>query len=1180
MEILTGAAGSIVSEIVKYTAKPIVCHIGYSFCYQKITGGLTEEKVRLEQKKQVIHNTIDPGVRNNTEVANPDVQEWLTNVDQIIEEVQTLENQIQVNKMCCKGWCPDWIWRYKLGKEATKKTTNAAKLLQEAAGWDLNQLTHRAPLPDIVTFSSNDDYEVFQSRKSISEELMEALRDDNCKRIGLHGLGGVGKTTLVMDVCKKAKDLFSDIVMTTVSQTPDITKIQDEIAECLRLNLDEEKTDRGRTMRIWLRIKQAEKKILIILDDVWKDVKLGDIGIPSGEDQEKCKILLTTRSKHVCDLMHCSKKILLKFLSEEESLALIKKNASISYDSPALNDVVKKVVGECKGLPIAIVTVGKALAGKSLDDWKEALEQLRKSRLVDIYGVDEENNAYSCLKWSYNHLKCKAKLCFLLCSLFPEDYYIDIEELTRYAMGLEEYEDVNSLDEARSQVRVAINQLQDSSLLLKGYTKQYVRMHDMVRDVALWIASKGENEFKVCTRREKNMNLESVTAISLMASNTEQLPDKLVCPRLNILLLGRNEGSRKISDTLFEGMNCLKVLRLEAKILSSQSLQFLTNLQSLYLQNCDFSDNLSSLGKLKRLETLSFCNCGIVALPNELGEIESLRMLDLTNCHKLGRIPPNVIHRLSRLEELIIGLSFKNWDVEGTRAEISNANVSELSSLPLLVMLSMRLELKHLPQGFVFPNLQRYHILMNKYSVFDKLNSKALEIKDLNASSMNAFKVLFRTVEYIRIESCEMECIVDTTGGNHIVMFSNLVKLYLENMSCLRTIFARDLPQLESLELKDLPQLKQVFGHEREGDVRNENYIVLSKLRKLSLKNLIELGSLYGGNGSLVWPSLEDLYVVNCPKMELSFFADVEANVQTLGKTLYGDDCNALSIVLMQGLLTLEELEVKNCGGLLEVFKLEGLLTREGDNKICCSQDLQVFGCNALKHLFTPILARSLQNLKSLKIKRCDEVEYLIAKEEEDQILSDNHLQPLYFPKLEIVHVKRCNKLKYLFLITMTDSLLRLSTLKVKGASQLAEVFTNEDEGDIVVQKDVMLPRIENILLRELPSLVNFCPRKYHVILPELHSLTVQKCPNMTTKFTRTPDKSVHINGEVGFSRVPVVTLWPPNKDAGETDNDDLKWDAPDMIHAINTKIWFRMMRRMRRSGFIERMRGGMMQDD
>jgi Leucine-rich repeat (LRR) protein len=220
----------------------------------------------------------------------------------------------------------------------------------------------------------------------------------------------------------------------------------------------------------------------------------------------------------------------------------------------------------------------------------------------------KKKNAYSCLKWSYNHLKCKAKLCFLLCSLFPEDYNIEIEKLTRYATGLEEYEDVNSLDEARSQVSVAINQLQDSSLLLKGNAKEYVKMHDMVRDVGLWIASKGENEFKLraCTHLEKNINFERVTTISLIASNTKQLPDKLVCPRLNILLLGRNEDSKVISNTLFEGMNCLKVLGLEEKILSSQSLQFLTNLQSLYLKNCNFSDNLSSLGKLKRLETLSF----------------------------------------------------------------------------------------------------------------------------------------------------------------------------------------------------------------------------------------------------------------------------------------------------------------------------------------------------------------------------------------------------------------------------------------------------------------------------------------------------------------------------------------------------------------------------------------------
>ena len=262
------------------------------------------------------------------------------------------------------------------------------------------------------------------------------------------------------------------------------------------------------------------------------------------------------------------------------------------------------------------------------------------------------------------------------------------------------------------------------------------------------------------------------------------------------------------------------------------------------------------------------------------------------------------------------------------------------------------------------------------------------------------------------------------------------------------------------------------------------------------------------------------------------------------------DDWNAISVILMQGLLNLEILEIKNCGGLLEVFKLEGLLTREGEQQnllhprlkkiflhdlleLRCIwkgptqylnldnlEELEVLGCNKLTHLFTPILARSLQNLERLRIEGCDEVEYLIAKEEEDQILSE---KPLYFPKLKIVSVKGCNKLKYLFPITMTGSLLELFTLKVEGASQLVEVFANEDKevfanedkGDIVVKKDVTLPMIDEISLEGLPSLVNFCPRNYHAILPELYHLKVQRCPNMTMKFTRAPDESVHINGEV-----------------------------------------------------------------
>ena len=182
---------------------------------------------------------------------------------------------------------------------------------------------------------------------------------------------------MVKEVHKKAKEsnLFKDIVMTTVSFTPDIRRIQGEIADQLKLKLDEESSS-AKANQICLRIKSVEK-ILLILDDVWKDVELEVIGIPFHDDHKGCKILLTTRNDHVCNLMDCGRKIPWNFLSDKESLALIKKISCIIDDYPPLNDVVMKVVKECKGLPIAIVTVGKALARKPLD-WKVALKQLAR----------------------------------------------------------------------------------------------------------------------------------------------------------------------------------------------------------------------------------------------------------------------------------------------------------------------------------------------------------------------------------------------------------------------------------------------------------------------------------------------------------------------------------------------------------------------------------------------------------------------------------------------------------------------------------------------------------------------------------------------------------------------------------------------------------------------------------
>ncbi|KAF3946879.1 hypothetical protein CMV_026903 [Castanea mollissima] len=971
MDILTGCTGSIAAEVVKCTAKPVIRHVGYLFRFKKTVDDLAKAKTDLQLEQQKVQEAIERAAMNN-EIAEKDVERWLTNVNQLMEEVQALENKVQVNLRLCNGWCPDWIRQYKLCKEAIQKT-NVVKELQDKGKF--SELTHRAPTPGLEIFSSSD-FEVFESRKLAFQQIMEALHDDNSERIGLHGIGGVGKTTLVKEVHKKTKELniFDEIVMTVVSLTPNVRRIQGEIAGCLNLKLDEE-SDMARASQICLRIKSV-KKILIILDDVWKDVNLEAIGIPSCDDHRGCKMLLTTRSVHACNLMRCQRKIPLNFLVEEESLALMKKTAIVD-DCPGLNDVVLEVVKECKGLPIAIITVGKALTGKSLNDWNVAKHQLRKSRLVDIEGVDEDKNAYACLKWSFDQLKRKTKLCFLLCSLFPEDYNIPIEELTRYAMGLEEFEDFHSLDEVRRQVHAAINSLKDSSLLLEGSTKEFVKMHDMVRDIGLWITSKGENEFELraCTRLERNTNLERATAISLIDDNTEQLPDNLVCPRLNILLLGRIRSSKEISNTFFEGMNCLKVLTLKDKILSSQSLELLTNLRTLYLRNCNFSDDLSSLGKLKRLETLSFYECAMVALPTEFGEMASLKMLDLTDCTRLKQIPPNVIGRLSQLEELIIKGSFENWDVEGTTSEKSNANLSELNSLPRLVILSLELNSNHLPKGFVFPDLHRYFISISSrfwkphvYGSLTCINSRTLEIKDLNASSMNALKSLLHTVEYIWIESCEMECVADTIGGNHTVTFGNLVELYLIEMRYLRTIC--------------------------EGPNQNE---IFSNLTVLAARGCPRLISLFSPSLAQSLKKLKELYLYRCHEMK-QIISEEGMILESHGQPI----C----------LSKLETLEVEDCGKLEYIFP------------ISVARGLQ-----------------QLERLKLRDLRRLKKVFGQNREGEVGDCEIESHHQPTGFPKLKTFKVVNCENLEYIFPISIARDLPQLESLTVEDLPQLKQVF-------------------------------------------------------------------------------------------------------------------------------------------
>ena len=103
-------------------------------------------------------------------------------------------------------------------------------------------------------------------------------------------------------------------------------------------------------------------------------------------------------------------------------------------------------------------------------------------------------------------------------------------------------------------------------MLLEGYGSGTFKMHDVIRDVAIYIADKEEK--KMLTIRssegpEKWLNIkkwEDSFGIALFDVDFKELPERFRCPQLQFIFLGNKEHfpprikKRPILNIVFEGM--------------------------------------------------------------------------------------------------------------------------------------------------------------------------------------------------------------------------------------------------------------------------------------------------------------------------------------------------------------------------------------------------------------------------------------------------------------------------------------------------------------------------------------------------------------------------------------------------------------------------------------------------
>ncbi|XP_040948199.1 probable disease resistance protein At4g27220 isoform X2 [Gossypium hirsutum] len=1071
----------------------------------------------------------------------------------------TLDEEIQLNKRCL-NWCPNWSWRYQLSKKAMKKIQDISELLDKFGQLGPVGYPASTALPTI-DFLCSKEFVFSKSSETAFYQIIEALKDDNINMIGLWGMGGVGKTTLAREVGSQAQklNLFDKVVITTVSQKPNLERIQDQIAQYIGFGMKNEQGRRSE-QELWLRLKN-EPRILIIVDDIWESINLKEkIGIPIGDDHKGYKVLLTTRRQQVCQAMDCQNVVQLGCLNDDEAWTLFEKKAGLDdFSDDSIKIIANQIVKKCEGLPIAIAPLGSALKGKTHHEWQAAYRRLKDRRVTEIEDVNEEN-AYVCLEASFDYLKnMETKTCFLLCSLFPEDDEIYVENLVGYAWGLELYKGMDSIKDVRSEVLASIETLKNSGLLL-DCGERHVKMHDVVRQFALWIASsRKEISFGTVETLPMDESFKHYTAISFETDQTDELPKGVGFPYLKLLLHGGNH-LMETSSEFFEGMKALQVCALNHLLISLSTFQFHMNLQTLYLIDCKLSD-ISMLGKLKTLHILSLSRSDITELPTEAGDLENLRLLDLSYCYELRRITPNLIQRLSNLEELYLhGCSSLKWATENSTKRESYSSLSELNSLPKLVVISLDISSEHLPDGFMFRRLWSFDfcIGIGRYQKSETCPiSRSLRIN----KSVDACKQLLEDVESLQLSRVEghpnlipsldlgfrkltsldlqrchsMQCLIDASKQQvPITALSNLRKLSLSHMFHLEEMCNAPQPQgllqkLEEVIVSDCGEMQVLFPIAEWRSIEQEwpsRYLSLQSLKIVEIERCNNLKYIFPMSVANRLGQLHTLKINSCSQLE-DIIQDRQVAYKCLLQSLKiveRERCNNLKYIfpmsVANSLGQLHTLKIKSCSQLEDIIQDRQVASK------CLLQSLReklkVHNCPQLTHF---IISTKIQELVFGKMTNEQLSNLLSCKYEElekYQTSSQHHPLPVCFPNLIRIDILECESLKSLFPIIVAQG-----SSKQLNAPNLQTLWIRRCFGMEEIIQDSQVPTISFQCLREVQ--VTEC-NKLKFLFPicvanslgQLQTLRIESCFQLQEIIQR-PD--VLISMSQGLERLNEVEL-------------------------------------------------------
>ncbi|CAN1333584.1 Disease resistance protein L6 [Linum perenne] len=468
------------------------------------------------------------------------------------------------------------------------------------------------------------------------EVVVEKLNLDstNLTMVGLHGMGGIGKTTIAKAVYNKISSRFDrccflENIRETQDQKRGIVIIQEKLtSDFLRMDsIRVSNDDEGRRM---IKDRICRFKTLIILDDVDEKFKFEDVlGSPKNFHQGS-RFIITSRNIKVLGSLNENQCRLYEVgaMSQSRSLELFCKHAfKKNYPPPNYNTLVEGIVSTTGGLPLTLKVIGSMLYREELAVWQEKLEQLRGTI---------EHQVMERLKISYDTLTNEAQQIFLDIACF---FIGENKEMPSYMWS-----------DCKFYPASNINILIQRSMIKLG-DKDVFQMHDQLRDMGREIV------------RQENIEHPWMRSRIWSAEEGKKLIyERKMAERLKLIDLSYCSGFRKLPRF----PRSLEILRLGHITLHEIQELDIGDLKKLKVLHLNYSKvqkiTGGTFGMLKGLQELDLSNFKCKNLREvmvDVGELSSLKILRTKGSREVEYETPiglkelSTSSRISNLAEML-----------------------------------------------------------------------------------------------------------------------------------------------------------------------------------------------------------------------------------------------------------------------------------------------------------------------------------------------------------------------------------------------------------------------------------------------------------------------------------------------------------------------------------------------